>query len=127
MRRSLAFLASMVVCFSANAWMPRGTTFTTYTGPCDVISGGCVEAYSYTRAMTVNYSGPLFQISKNASPYTTCDVGQDTNHKASPAACIASVCTGAVISGCFYSKAYSQIHVHRCFTAQFLHLGVPVN
>ncbi len=61
--------------------------------------------------MKASYTGPLFQIAKGASPYTTCDVVQDvTTHVALPAACIASVCVGGVASGCFWSIIYGQIN-----------------
>jgi len=60
-----------------------GAATTVYQGPCDLLTGGCAEAYSVTRAMTASYKGPLFQLGlaadKNAK---TLDIGQTAAHTA---------------------------------------------
>lgn len=107
----LILLLLLTVASSAQAQMlRRGHASSSYSGPCDVITGGCVEAWSVTRAMLDSYHGPLFQIAKGASPFTTCDVPQNSNRQADPSACIASVCVGAVATGCLWNKIYSQVH-----------------
>lgn len=87
-----------------------------YSGPCDVIAHGCAEAYSVTRAMTVNYSGPLFQLYNGTA---TLDIGQTSNHTANMSTW-AAFCGGtmttvegiATSSTCVYSKLYGEIQAH---------------
>jgi hypothetical protein len=45
-------------------------------GPCDMVPGMCSAAYSMTRAMTQNWNGPLFQVSRD-SDGTATDVQQN--------------------------------------------------
>jgi hypothetical protein len=82
---------------------------TTYQGPCDLIAGGCAEAYSVTRAMTASYKGPLFQLGiasdKNAK---TLDIGQTDAHTADMTTWNAYC--GGTQSKCVVSKIYAQIH-----------------
>jgi alpha-L-arabinofuranosidase B-like protein len=96
--RALLFLLLLVT--PTFAW----THGLPYYGPCDVISGGCAEAYSVTRAMTASYSGPLFQLSNGSS---TLDIGQ-VNHSADLSTW--SAFCGGVQSNCVYSKLYAQIN-----------------
>jgi len=81
----------------------------TYQGPCDLLTGGCAEAYSVTRAMTATYKGPLFQIGlaadKNAK---TLDIGQTADHMADMTTW--SAYCGGDQSKCVISKIYGQIH-----------------
>jgi len=81
----------------------------TYQGPCDLLSGGCAEAYSVTRAMTADYKGPLFQLGlaadKNAK---TLDIGQTDAHTADMTTW--SAYCGGSASKCVVSKIYAQIH-----------------
>jgi hypothetical protein len=81
----------------------------TYQGPCDLLSGGCAEAYSVTRAMRAGYTGPLFQIGlasdKNAK---TLDIGQTAAHMADMTTWSA-YCSGDQ-SKCVISKIYGQVH-----------------
>ena len=81
-----------------------------YTGPCDVITGGCAAAYSVTRAMTNAYSGPLFQLVRR-SDSTTLDVGQQSNHVVDTSS-IAAFCKGSTGIGdyCLYNLVYDQIN-----------------
>jgi hypothetical protein len=87
-----------------------------YTGPCDVIAGGCGEAYSVDRAATSAYSGALFQLSNGSS---TLDIGQTTAHQVDlstwAAFCGSSLnapdANGVEASPtCFYSKISGQIN-----------------
>jgi Alpha-L-arabinofuranosidase B, catalytic len=86
-----------------------GGAATSYQGPCDLLSGGCAEAYSVTRAMTASYKGPLFQLGlaadKNAK---TLDVGQTDAHTADMTTW--SAYCGGTQSNCVVSKIYAQIH-----------------
>jgi hypothetical protein len=86
-----------------------GGTDPIYQGPCDLISGGCAEAYSMTRAMTASYTGPLFQLGlaadKNAQ---TLDIGQTDAHTADMTTW--SDYCGGTQSKCVVSKIYAQIH-----------------
>src|SRR6185369_13358618 len=86
-----------------------GATSPTYQGPCDLLSGGCAEAYSVTRAMTASYKGPLFQLGlaadKNAK---TLDIGQTDAHTADMTTW--SAYCGGSASKCVVSKIYAQIH-----------------
>ncbi|HET7541868.1 MAG TPA: arabinofuranosidase catalytic domain-containing protein [Polyangiaceae bacterium] len=85
------------------------TTAPTYKGPCDLLTGGCAEAYSVTRAMTASYKGPLFQLGlaadKNAK---TLDIGQTDAHTADMTTW--SAYCGGTPSKCVVSKIYAQIH-----------------
>lgn len=80
-----------------------------YQGPCDLLTGGCAEAYSVTRAMTASYKGPLFQLGlaadKNAK---TLDIGQTDAHTADMTTW--SAYCGGSASKCVVSKIYAQIH-----------------
>ena len=84
-------------------------TAPTYQGPCDLLTGGCAEAYSVTRAMTASYKGPLFQLGlaadKNAK---TLDIGQTAAHTADMTTW--SAYCGGSASKCVVSKIYAQIH-----------------
>lgn len=84
-------------------------TAATYQGPCDLLTGGCAEAYSVTRAMTASYKGPLFQLGlaadKNAK---TLDIGQTDAHTADMTTW--SAYCGGTPSKCVVSKIYAQIH-----------------
>ncbi len=86
-----------------------GGTTVAYQGPCDVLSGGCAEAYSVARAMTSSYTGPLFQLGKASdSKAATLDVGQTSDHKADMTTW--SAYCGGTQSNCVLSKIYAQIH-----------------
>jgi Alpha-L-arabinofuranosidase B, catalytic len=78
-----------------------------YQGPCDVLSGGCAEAYSVTRAMRVAYTGPLFQLTK-VSDKTTKDIGQTADHAVDLSTW--SAFCGGTAAGCVVSKIYAQVH-----------------
>ena len=73
-----------------------------YTGPCDVVT--CAETFSVARAMTIAYTGPLFQLYNGIA---TLDIGQ-ANHKADMTTWSA-FCSG-VASNCVYAKIYAQIN-----------------
>jgi hypothetical protein len=77
-----------------------------YQGPCDVLTGGCAEAYSVTRAMTASYAGPLFQLGR-ISDGATLDVGQ-TRARAADMTTWSAFCGGAA-SNCAVSKIYAQV------------------
>jgi len=80
-----------------------------YQGPCDVLSGGCAEAYSVARAMTASYTGPLFQLGKASdAKAATLDVGQTSDHKADMTTW--SAYCGGTQSNCVIAKIYAQIH-----------------
>jgi Alpha-L-arabinofuranosidase B, catalytic len=78
-----------------------------YVGPCDAISTGCAEAWSVTRAETISYSGPLFQLYNGS---TTLDIGQTSAHVADMTTW--SAFCGGVASNCVYSKIYANIQGH---------------
>jgi len=108
--RVLLFLALCAWGSDGVARIPAGggSVATPYTGPCDIVV--CVEAWSMTRSMKTSYTGPLFSIQKNAAPYTSCDIQQNANRKADMATpCIATACTGGVITGCFIDVVYAHI------------------
>lgn len=73
-----------------------------YTGPCDLVT--CAEAYSVARAMTNNYSGPLFQLYNGT---TTKDVGQTGAHAADLTG-VSTFC-GGTPGTCVYGKIYAQV------------------
>lgn len=79
-----------------------------YQGPCDVISGGCADAYSLDRAMAASYTGPLFQLVLASNHSSTLDVGQTANHTADMSTW-SSFC-GGVQSNCLVGKIYDNIH-----------------
>jgi hypothetical protein len=85
-----------------------GTTATTYQGPCDVLASGCAEAYGLARAMTLKYTGPLFQLGLAKDKTKTLDVGQTSDHKADMTTW--SDFCGGTQSNCVVSKVYAQIH-----------------
>ena len=106
-------ITGFVICFlaiisSANAGsfsqiQVHGTPASaSYTGPCDLVT--CAEAYSVARAMTTNYSGPLFQLYNGT---TTKDVGQTTSHAADLTG-VSSFC-GGIPGTCVYGKIYAQV------------------
>lgn len=78
-----------------------------YQGPCDVVPGGCAEAYSVTRAMVASYSGPLFQLGRT-SDKTTLNVGQTAAH-AADLSTWSAFCGGSQ-SSCVVAKVYAQVH-----------------
>jgi hypothetical protein len=78
-----------------------------YQGPCDVLAGGCAEAYGLARAMTASYTGPLLQIAK-LSDKTTLDIGQTSDHKADMTTW--SAFCGGSQSNCVVAKMYAHIH-----------------
>ena len=59
-----------------------GGTEASYQGPCDLLSGGCAEAYSVTSAMTSRYKGPLFQLGRTRTRKGDVDIGQTAAHAA---------------------------------------------
>jgi len=80
-----------------------------YQGPCDLLTDGCAEAYSVTRAMTVSYTGPLFQLGLSADKNAkTLDIGQTPAHTADMTTW--SAYCGGTESKCVVSKIYAQIH-----------------
>jgi len=80
---------------------------TPYQGPCDVIPGGCAEAFSVTRAMVASYTGPLLQLGRT-SDKTTLNIGQTSAH-AADMSMWSSFCGGSQ-SNCVVAKIYAQIH-----------------
>ena len=78
-----------------------------YQGPCDVVPGGCAEAYSVTRAMVASYTGPLFQLGRT-SDKTTLTVGQTSAH-AADLSTWSAFCGGSQ-SSCVVAKIYAQVH-----------------
>jgi hypothetical protein len=78
-----------------------------YQGPCDVVPGGCAEAYSVTRAMVASYTGPLFQLGRT-SDKTTQNVGQTSAH-AADLSTWSSFCGGSQ-SNCVVAKVYAEVH-----------------
>lgn len=73
-----------------------------FAAPCDLLT--CAEAHSVTRSLTVNYSGPLFQLYNGSS---TLDIGQTAGHKVDLSTW--SAFCGGVASNCVYGKIYAQI------------------
>ena len=84
-----------------------GTGGVSYQGPCDVVSGGCAEAYSVTRAMVASYTGPLLQLGRT-SDKTTLNIGQTSAHTADMTTWSA-FCNGSQ-SNCVVAKVYAQVH-----------------
>ncbi len=78
-----------------------------YQGPCDVVPGGCAEAYSVTRAMVASYTGPLLQLGRT-SDKTTLNIGQTSAHAADMTTWSA-FCNGSQ-SNCVVAKIYAQVH-----------------
>lgn len=102
-------IAIVILCLLTNIFSSSAGTFsqvqahsTNYTGPCDLVT--CAEAYSVDRAMTVNYSGPLFQLWNGT---TTKDVGQ-TILRAADLTGVSSFC-GGTPGSCLYAKFYAQM------------------
>jgi hypothetical protein len=85
-----------------------GTTAAAYKGPCDVVVSGCAEAYGVARAMTLKYTGPLFQIGLAKDKTKLLDIGQTSDHKADMTTW--SAFCGGTQSNCVVSKIYAQIH-----------------
>jgi hypothetical protein len=85
-----------------------GGTTAAYQGPCDVLASGCAEAYGVARAMTLKYTGPLFQIGLAKDKTKLLDIGQTSDHKADMTTWSA-FCSGNT-SNCVVSKIYAQIH-----------------
>ncbi len=84
-----------------------GTGGAAYQGPCDVVPGGCAEAYSVTRAMVASYTGPLFQLGRT-SDKTTLNIGQTSAHAADMSTW--SAFCGGNQSSCVVAKVYAQVH-----------------
>ncbi len=84
-----------------------GTGGVSYQGPCDVVSGGCAEAFSVTRAMVASYTGPLLQLGRT-SDKTTLNIGQTSAHTADMTTWSA-FCNGSQ-SNCVVAKIYAQVH-----------------
>jgi hypothetical protein len=72
-----------------------------------VLAGGCAEAYGMARAMTVKYTGPLFQLGLANDTSKTLDIGQTADHKADMTTW--SAFCGGNQSNCVVSKIYGQI------------------
>jgi hypothetical protein len=70
--------------------------------PCGLVR--CAEAYSVTRKMNANYSGPLFQLYNGS---TTLDIGQSGGSV--DMSTWSAFCSG-VASNCVYGKIYAQIN-----------------
>jgi hypothetical protein len=118
----LVALALYLSPVSAEAFRPHGFGGGvaggggSYSGPCDVITGGCAEAYSVTRAMTSAYSGPLFQIYNGT---TTLDIVQ-TSGRAANMTTWSAFCGSALTAwflpqyeyspNCYVTKIYAQVH-----------------
>jgi hypothetical protein len=85
-----------------------GGTPVAYQGPCDLVAGGCAEAYAMTRAMTLKYTGPLFQIGLAKDKTKLLDIGQTSDHKADMSTW--SAFCGGTTTNCVVSKIYGQIH-----------------
>ena len=85
-----------------------GGTTAAYQGPCDVLAGGCAEAFGVARAMTLKYTGPLFQLGLAKDKTKTLDVGQSSDHKADMTTW--SAFCGGTPANCVVSKIYAQIH-----------------
>lgn len=83
-----------------------GPTSDSYQGPCDVLTGGCAEAYGVARAMTASYHGPLFQLGR-LSDNAILDIGQTSEHVADMTTW--SAFCGGVQSNCVISKIYAHI------------------
>jgi hypothetical protein len=112
----IACLAMPVHAFRPGHFAGGAAGGGSYAGPCDVITGGCAEAYGVDRAATSTYSGALFQLSNGSS---TLDIGQTSGH-------VVNLTTWAAFCGatlnapdangveasptCFYSKIYGQIN-----------------
>jgi hypothetical protein len=109
----LVALALYLSPVSAEAFRPLGHGFGggggegSYSGPCDVITGGCAEAWSVDRAMTSAYSGPLLQIALFSSPSMTTNITQTGAHAANMSG-VLSFC-GGTYSNCAISIIYAQI------------------
>jgi hypothetical protein len=102
-----AILVSALFC-GQRTWplLFSSSIVATYTGPCDLVT--CAEAYSVTRAMTRNYTGPLFQI-VNVNTGVTLDIGEIMQKKANTSTW-SRFCNGQT-AVCRINKFYSQIHV----------------
>jgi len=85
-----------------------GMMMADYKGPCDVLANGCAEAYGVARAMTVKYTGPLFQLGLAKDKSKTLDIGQTSDHKADMTTW-SNFCGGSQ-SNCVVAKIYAQIH-----------------
>ena len=79
-----------------------------YQGPCDLLASGCAEAFGVARAMTLKYTGPLFQIGLAKDKTKLLDIGQTSDHKADMTTW--SAFCGGTQSNCVVSKIYAQIH-----------------
>lgn len=79
------------------------TAYTPVTGPCDIVA--CSEAWSVTRAMRSNYTGPLFQLYNGTN---VLDIGQNTTTRAADMTTWSTFCSG-VASNCKFSRIYAQI------------------
>jgi len=73
-----------------------------------VLTGGCAEAFGVARAMTLKYTGPLFQIGLARDKTKLLDIGQTSDHKADMTTW--SAFCGGNTANCVVSKIYAQIH-----------------
>lgn len=110
----IVFVIQVTISIQCYAFAPKfaggNVVSSSYQGPCDILSGGCNEAYSMTHALTVNYSGPLFQLVRS-SDGTTLNVPQTSNHTANlsviPAFCYTTVNSPIY---CYVQKVFAQIN-----------------
>jgi Alpha-L-arabinofuranosidase B, catalytic len=104
----VAFTFTTLIALPLGAEAQRGGRSSgappSYLGPCDVITGGCAEAYSMTRAMTARYGGSLFQLVR-LSDNARLNVGQK-NHVVDTSR-IPTFCDGTY---CLYSEIYAQVN-----------------
>jgi hypothetical protein len=104
---TIAVIVSALFCGQQTwALLFSSSTDATYTGPCDLVT--CAEAYSVTRAMKRNYTGPLFQL-VNVNTGVTLDIEQTTQKKADTSTW-SRFCSGQT-AVCRISKFYSQINI----------------
>ena len=105
---AIAFTFATLIALPPGAEAQRGGgpsgTPPSYRGPCDVIRGGCAEAYSVTRAMKASYAGPLFQLVR-LSDNKTLNIGQ-TNHLVN----ISGVPAFCNRTYCLYNLIYGQVN-----------------
>src|SRR4029453_15420107 len=84
-----------------------GGTTAAHQGACDLLGSGCAEAFGVARAMTLKYTGPLFQIGLAKDKTKLLDIGQTSDHKADMTTW--SAFCGGSTSNCVVSKIYAQI------------------
>jgi hypothetical protein len=99
-----------------------------YVGPCNVIVGGCAEAWSVTRRMVASYHGPLLQLALISTPTTRLDIGQTAAGYADMTTW-SKFCSGTA-SNCAIYTIYAQIHgsANNLVPSNFFTCaGVPIN